>query len=141
MTPRLKELFFKEIQPALKNQFGFKNIYMGPKIEKIVLNMGLGLDGNDTKILKSEIVREIYSYPAKRVILVSDVQFSENYLVYVDNVKSVSINKDSKDFEKYFNLSKVQMLGSIYNTYDFYLKNKYEIDINQAALSTIKNNF
>ena len=53
MSPRLKELYYKEIQPALKTQFGFKNIYMGPKIEKIVLNMGLGLDGNDSKILKS----------------------------------------------------------------------------------------
>ena len=53
MTPRLKELFNKEIKPALKSQFGFKNLYMGPKIEKIVLNMGLGLDGNDTKVLKS----------------------------------------------------------------------------------------
>ena len=53
MIPRLKELFFKEIQPALKNQFGLKNIYMSPKIEKIVINMGLGLDGNDSKILKS----------------------------------------------------------------------------------------
>jgi large subunit ribosomal protein L5 len=53
MTPRLKELYFKEIKPALKDQFGFKNLYMGPKIEKIVLNMGLGLDGNDSKILKS----------------------------------------------------------------------------------------
>ena len=53
MTPRLKELFLKEIQPTLKSQLGLKNIYMGPKIEKIVLNMGLGLDGNDSKILKS----------------------------------------------------------------------------------------
>ena len=53
MTPRLKELYYKEIQPALKSQFGFKNLYMGPKIEKIVLNMGLGLDGNDSKLLKS----------------------------------------------------------------------------------------
>ena len=53
MTPRLKELYFKEIQTSLKDQFGFKNLYMGPKIEKIVLNMGLGLDGNDSKILKS----------------------------------------------------------------------------------------
>ena len=51
MTPRLKELF-KEIQPALKSQFGFKNIYMSPKIENN-FNMGLGLDGNDAKILKS----------------------------------------------------------------------------------------
>ena len=53
MVPRLKELFIKEIQPSLKNQFGFKNLYMGPKIEKVILNMGLGLDGNDGKILKS----------------------------------------------------------------------------------------
>ena len=53
MGPRLKELYLKEIQPALKSQFGLKNLYMGPKIEKIVLNMGLGLDGNDSKILKS----------------------------------------------------------------------------------------
>ena len=53
MTPRLKELYYKEIQPALKSQFGFKNLYMGPKIEKVILNMGLGLDGNDAKIVKS----------------------------------------------------------------------------------------
>ena len=53
MTPRLKELFYKEIQPSLKSQFGFKSLYMGPKIEKIVINMGLGLDGNDNKIMKS----------------------------------------------------------------------------------------
>ena len=53
MIPRLKEIYYKEIQPSLKTKFGFKNLYMGPKIEKIVLNMGLGLDGNDSKILKS----------------------------------------------------------------------------------------
>ena len=53
MNPRLKELYYREIQPSLKTQFGFKNLYMGPKIEKIILNMGLGLDGNDSKILKS----------------------------------------------------------------------------------------
>ena len=53
MTPRLKEIFFKEIQPSLKEKFGFKNIYMGPKLKKVVLNMGLGIDGNDSKIIKS----------------------------------------------------------------------------------------
>ena len=53
MTPRLKKMFSEEIQPALKDQFGFRNIYMSPRIEKIVLNMGLGVDGNDSKTLKS----------------------------------------------------------------------------------------
>jgi len=49
---RLKELFTKEIRPNLKQKFGYNNHYMVPEIQKIVLNMGLGLDGNDSKILK-----------------------------------------------------------------------------------------
>ena len=53
MKPRLKELFTDKIQQDLKIKFNLKNLYMVPRIEKIVLNMGLGLDGNDAKILKS----------------------------------------------------------------------------------------
>jgi len=53
MTPRLKELYYKEIQPALKEQLGFKNTFQGPKLLKVVINMGLGLDGADAKIMKS----------------------------------------------------------------------------------------
>ena len=53
MTPRLKELYYKEIQPALREKLGFKNTFMSPKLEKVVINMGLGLDGNDSKIVKS----------------------------------------------------------------------------------------
>ena len=50
---RLKNQIINEIAPNLKNKFGYKSIYMGPQIEKVVLNMGLGIDGNDTKIMKS----------------------------------------------------------------------------------------
>ena len=37
----------------LKEKYGFKNLNMAPKLEKVVLNMGLGIDGNDSKIFKS----------------------------------------------------------------------------------------
>tara|TARA_Y100000741_G_C18028678_1_gene467318 strand:+ start:21 stop:575 length:555 start_codon:yes stop_codon:yes gene_type:complete len=53
MEPRIKSIITKEIQPILKEKFGYKNINMVPHIYKIVINMGLGLDGNDSKILKS----------------------------------------------------------------------------------------
>ena len=53
MIPRLKELYNKEIQSDLKSKLGLKNSFMAPKLEKIVLNMGLGVDGNDSKILKT----------------------------------------------------------------------------------------
>ena len=53
MEPRIKGIIINEINPSLKEMFGYKNLYMGPKIEKVVLNMGLGLDGNDSKIVSS----------------------------------------------------------------------------------------
>ena len=54
MTPRLKELYYKEIQPQLlKKSWDLKTHTMGPKVIKVVINMGLGLDGADAKIMKS----------------------------------------------------------------------------------------
>ena len=40
--PRLKEHYKKNVVPALQEKYGYKNINEIPKIEKIVLNMGLG---------------------------------------------------------------------------------------------------
>ena len=53
MIPRLKELYSKQIRSELKEKFSFKNSFMSPQIKKVVLNMGLGVDGNDNKIVKS----------------------------------------------------------------------------------------
>ena len=53
MIPRLKELYSKQIRPELKEKFNFKNSFMAPQLKKVVLNMGLGVDGNDNKIVKS----------------------------------------------------------------------------------------
>ena len=53
MIPRLKTLYNKEVKTMLKEKYGFKNLSMAPKFEKVVLNMGLGIDGNDSKIFKS----------------------------------------------------------------------------------------
>ena len=41
-VPRLKEFYKNSVVPALKDKYGYKNINEIPKIEKIVLNMGLG---------------------------------------------------------------------------------------------------
>ena len=40
MTPRLKEIYKKDIVPNLKKKFGYKNIIYGPRIEKIVIKYG-----------------------------------------------------------------------------------------------------
>ena len=50
---KLREKYTKEIAPMLKEKLGFKSIMQVPKLKKITINMGLGIDGNNDKILKS----------------------------------------------------------------------------------------
>lgn len=51
--PRLKEVYKKEIVPALTKQFGYKSVMEVPRIEKIVLNMGVGEAIGDKKLLEN----------------------------------------------------------------------------------------
>lgn len=52
---RLKELYDKEIVPQLMKDFGYKNIMEVPKLEKVVVNMGLGEAVQNVKILDSAV--------------------------------------------------------------------------------------
>ena len=46
---RLKDKYLQEVVPALVKEFGYKNVNEVPKIEKIVLNMGLGAEKDNSK--------------------------------------------------------------------------------------------
>jgi large subunit ribosomal protein L5 len=49
MTTRLKEHYDKVVRPALMKEFGYDNIFAVPRLEKIVINMGVGEAVQDTK--------------------------------------------------------------------------------------------
>ena len=94
---------------------------------------------NDDKILKRDMIDQIYSFGEKIVIVVTDISLSENYLIYIDSIENVSITKNSEEHKQHFLLSRDKIVSELYNTYDSYLKNKYKIDINYKALDSIKN--
>ena len=50
---RLKEIYNKEVVPALVKQFGYKSTMQVPRIDKIVLNMGVGDAVGDKKLLEN----------------------------------------------------------------------------------------
>jgi large subunit ribosomal protein L5 len=51
MAARLKEKYLKEIKPALQKELGLKNAMAVPRLEKIVLNMGLGEATQNVKVM------------------------------------------------------------------------------------------
>ncbi len=52
-VPTLKTKYLEEIIPSMKKDFGYKSVMQVPKLEKIVLNQGLGIATADKKIIKT----------------------------------------------------------------------------------------
>jgi large subunit ribosomal protein L5 len=50
---RLKSRYFEEIRPSLIERFGYSSVMQAPRLEKITLNMGVGLAKQDSKVLKA----------------------------------------------------------------------------------------
>jgi large subunit ribosomal protein L5 len=50
---RLKVRYLEEIRPALMERFGYSSVMQAPRLEKITLNMGVGLAKQDSKVLKA----------------------------------------------------------------------------------------
>ena len=54
-VPRLKEQYFATVRDELQKQFGYKNVNQIPKIEKIVVNMGVGEAATDAKAIDGAV--------------------------------------------------------------------------------------
>ena len=75
---RLKEKYAKEVVPALTKEFGYKNVMAVPRIEKVVVNMGLGEATSNAKIVDTgadELARITGQKPVTRRAKKSISQF------------------------------------------------------------------
>jgi large subunit ribosomal protein L5 len=52
MTPRLLERYRSEVVPKLSQEFGFKNVHQVPRLEKVVVNMGVGKATQNAKLIE-----------------------------------------------------------------------------------------
>lgn len=78
MEPRLKSVYKSEIAPQLRDSLGVKNIMQVPKLEKIVINMGLGLDANDNKILKT-IQQDLANIAGQKPVITKSKKAISNF--------------------------------------------------------------
>ena len=54
-APRLKQRYTETVRPALQEQFDYKNVHLIPKLEKIVVNMGVGEATTDSKAIDAAV--------------------------------------------------------------------------------------
>jgi len=55
MVTRLQEKYNSEVIPAMMDKFGYKNIMQVPRLEKIVINMGVGEAKDNSKVLDAAV--------------------------------------------------------------------------------------
>ena len=65
---RLKELYTNEIMDAMTKKFGYKNVMEVPKLDKIVINMGVGEAKENAKVLDSA-VKDLETITGQKVVL------------------------------------------------------------------------
>jgi len=67
--PRLRSHYRREICPAMKREFGYRNDMQIPKLDKIVLNMGVGEAVRDSRKIRSA-VEELATVAGQRPIII-----------------------------------------------------------------------
>ena len=68
MTARLKKLYDEQIIPSLEKEFGYKNKFEVPKLDKIVINMGCGEAAEDSKYLDGA-VRDMQAISGQKPVI------------------------------------------------------------------------
>lgn len=80
MIPRLKERFENEVVPALREKFGYKSVMQVPKIEKIVVNMGVG-DAKDNSKLLDAAVKDLSTIVGQKAIVTKSKKSISNFKI------------------------------------------------------------
>lgn len=68
MAPRLREKFRQDIVPALMKEFSYKNVMQVPRLEKVVLNVGLGEAVQNIKLLDAA-QKELSAITGQRAVI------------------------------------------------------------------------
>lgn len=77
---RLKERFNKEIAPEMKKRFNYSNIWQVPRLEKVVINMGLGEAAHDNKIME-EAITELTIIAGQRAVVTKAKKAIANFKI------------------------------------------------------------
>ena len=96
-------------------------------------------DIKEDTIFNSEIIREIFKIKDGEFQLITDSQFSKNFVVLAEKTKKLPFDKNNKEYEQYKVKARLNLANQIYSDFDKTVNKKYDIEINENVLNRIKN--
>ena len=128
----LDQIYKKKFTQKRFEDLSLKNLI---KKEKTQLN-----SIKDNEKFTKDSVKLIYSLPQNSFTLVNDDD-DNIYLVKIVKINKKNILKSSDEFENFKDKGKIKLRDQMYSSYDFFVSNKYKVNINQKTLERVKNYF
>jgi peptidyl-prolyl cis-trans isomerase D len=94
----------------------------------------------DNKKFEINSVQMLYSLPLKSITLIND-ENDNIYLAKINSYDNADLQSSSEDYDQYSSKENTRIKNGILKTYDLFLNQKYNVDINQAAINNVKNLF
>jgi len=94
----------------------------------------------DNSKFSLDSVKLLYSLPINAFALIGDDK-KNIYIAKTKNITVHNIKKSSKVFLNYNNQANIKMRNNIYASYDFFLNEKYKVNVNEKTLERVKNYF
>jgi peptidyl-prolyl cis-trans isomerase D len=94
----------------------------------------------DNKKFEINSVQMLYSLPLKSVTLIND-ENDNIYLAKINSYDNTNVQISSEDYDQYSSKENTRIKNGILKSYDLFLNQKYNVDINQAAINNVKNLF
>ena len=94
----------------------------------------------DDKRFKIDSVKMLYTLPINTFTLIDDEK-DKIYLAKISNYDDVKLDMNTKDYKSFITKENTRVKKSILDSYDFFLNDKYSVDINQMAIDNVKNLF
>ena len=95
---------------------------------------------NDKNIFEVNSVKLLYSLSKNSFSLVADKE-NNIYLAKIKNIEAKNLIQNSKESNNFYNQTNIIQRDNLYNSYDFLLNEKYNIEVNEKTLDRIKNYF
>jgi peptidyl-prolyl cis-trans isomerase D len=93
----------------------------------------------DESVFNSDIIKEIFKINDGMLQLITNSQFSKNYIILSEKTEKKTFDVNNKDYEKYKTKARLNLANQIYSDYDKTVNNKYDVEINENVLNRIKN--
>ena len=95
---------------------------------------------NDISKFTKDSIRLLYSLPLNSFTLISDEK-NNVYLVKITGINNTSLFNNSDLILEYSNLSNKKIRENLFQSFDFFIEEKYKVKVNQKTLERVKNYF